>query len=135
MRGRTNGRPRRLLTDHEVSEHDAKIVYAALLLLHGYGWPNKTRAAAEGCCSPTTVPPTRLTLPMTVAVEGSARWRLAITVVAGERPPRGVDGGRSRLRVYLSDCACQAGNQAEVDEKGAEKMTLLRLSAPASKLL
>jgi hypothetical protein len=54
---------------------------------------------------------------LTVAVEGSGRWRLATTVVTGERPPRGVDGGRSRLRVDISDCACQAGNQAEVDEK------------------
>ena len=52
-----------------------------------------------------------------MAVEGSGRWRLATTVVTGERPPRGVDGGRSRLRVDISDCACQVGNQAEVDEK------------------
>ena len=43
MRGRTNGRRRRLLTDHEVSEHDAKIVYAALLLLHGYGPPKQDK--------------------------------------------------------------------------------------------
>jgi len=70
-----------------------------------------------------------------VAVEGSGRWTLATTVVTGERPPRGVDGGRSRLRVDISDCACQAGNQVEVDEKAAQTMTLLRLGAPASKLL
>ena len=70
-----------------------------------------------------------------MAVEGSARWRPAVTVVAGERPPRGVDGGRSRLRVYLSDCACQAGIRQRLMRKRAQKMTLLRLSAPASKLL
>ena len=40
--------------------------------------------------------------------------------VTGERPPRGVDGGRSRLRVDMSDGACQAGDQAEVEEKAGK---------------
>src|SRR5215218_7873780 len=47
---------------------------------------------------------------------------LTTVVVAGERPPRGADGGRSRLRRQPELTVLAAGNQAEVGKRRVDPM-------------
>ena len=55
-----------------------------------------------------------------MAVEGQVSGGLPPSGSQANGPRRGVDGGRSRLRVDMSDGACQAGDQAEVEEKAGK---------------